>query len=1055
MFLLFPFIIFIFLKQIIKTTFINEDTFTNKINKSKIQSNGFFNEIITDEYNKIKNDFLDLLIYFFDNVEYARGETIIKKKYFDVMNKMNLRTKIKSIKQKKNKAELNSHKDIDLIKIKKFLNNLLYNYNIKLKGDIDYKIILNEILHIFEDFLVILQELLNDYIDQIKDIVETSKCFDLIVNKIIDDYLKKKKDLGSLIVYFGKTFLEFLINKNNYFNFNNCLQKSETTSRLASEGNPLNIHPIYFYLLVIDELSYNKQLKYSTFFEKYFFSFGICFIESGIIMDNKVVDKIDDNYFCGTNDYVKIITLILDILTDVNNITMEYFVLRDAHDNTPKKVIQLHLIPFYILIIPLFIRFLLFIFKRMIIKNKPKGIIYSLSSSSLSFDNKSKSNERISGSIDPELDMNNIKDNKQKIIPKWYRIITDIFSFEKNSKELFKFNLNNKSINNVLGLSYITSIIGISMIFTIIGQTYFILFNSPIKNFGVWNFYETISKLSYIMIFIGLRYSPRIIFSCSGYTLSYKYLSFIREKPKCYLITFLLLESHKYFLLILVVFFVKYSFYHIQILASENSPGWELFKMKILDNQKTKWGTLINFLTFKIQDIKIDHQRFNQDLFDYFWIPLNEVFFFIFGSIFISLGHSLKLKIDYIIIALIILLYAGKIIYYQLYSEEMYTTLYYYLFEYGKLMLNPIFNLSYFLIGMYFGLINYSIQKGINEVNGFSDYSTILKIRETDKEEPQGQNITNIKYSKSNKSSERNSINFFDDDLEEEICNELKTGKNELFDFDNNTYKKSSTSKHSKPKKNLLQNDNNDEDNIFDIENIRKSTDNILKPIRQSNESIMSNQSLSEIKEMPFLNVPTNIVHFVRRTINSWVYIFFLIFFTLIILIFILAIYYFIYKYSNIEKVDNNNNEKEYWEKLSLHKIITNKLLNILYLIDIEIVVLSVQLGFFFLYMKGQETINGFFSHIYWSFFSKSYFSFILILSPVILFNFYDNDSVIKLNTFTIYLYSSINLFIIFFVTILIYGYLELPCKKIFKFCIRNYEIIDDQNDKEDENEDE
>ena len=1053
MFLLFPFIIFIFLKQIIKTSFINEDTFTKIINDSKIQSNDIFNEMNTDKYNKIKNDFLDLLLYFFDNVEYARGETIIKKKFFDVINKMNLRAKLKSIKQKKNKTELNNHKDIDFIKIEQLLNNLLYNYKLKLKGDI-HDSVLPQILQILEDFVEILQELFNHYFDKIKDIIQSSKCFDLIVNKIIYDYIKKKKDLSSLVVYFSNIFLEFLINKNNYFNFNNCLQKSETTPSLASEGNPLNIHPIYFYLLVIDDLSYNKDLKYSTFFEKYFFSYGVCFIESGIVKDNKVVDKIDENYFCGANDYVKIITLVLDILTDMNNITMEYFILRDAHDNTPKKEIQLHLIPFYILIIPLFIRFLLFIFKRMIIKNKPKGIIYHLSSSSLSDDDKSKNNDRISISTESESDMKNIKDNKQKIIPKWYRIITDIFSFEKNCKELFNFNLNNKSINNVLGLSYITSIIGISMILTVIGQTYFILFNSPIKNFGVWNFYETIFDFPYIMIFIGLRYSPRIIFSCSGYTLSYKYLSFIREKPKYYLITFLLLESHRYFLLILIILFVKYSFYHIQILLSENSPGWELFKIKILDNRKTKWSVLINFLTFKIQDIKIDRQRFNQDLFDYFWIPLNEVFFFIFGTIFISLGHSLKLKIDFIIIELILLLYVGKITYYQLYSEEMYTTLYYYLFEYGKLMLNPIFNLSYFLIGMYFGLINYSIQKGVNEVNRFSDYYKILNIRESDKEEPIIQNLSKVEYSKSKKSSERNSINFSDDNLEEEIPNELKAEKSELDDLDNDTYKKSNTSKNSKPKINLLQNDINEEDNIFDIKNIRKSTNNILKPIKQSSESKISIQSFSEIKEMPFLKAPTNIVNLVRRTIKSWVYIFLLILFSLLILIFILTIYYFIYKYSNIEKVDNNN-ENEYWEKLSLHKIITNKILNILYLVDIEIVVFSVQLGFFFLFMKGQETINGFFSHIYWSFFSKSYFSFILVLSPVILFNFYDNDSVIKLNTFTIYLYSSINLFIIFFVTILIYGYLELPCKKILKLFIRNYEIIDDQFDEEDENEDE
>ena len=32
-------------------------------------------------------------------------------------------------------------------------------------------------------------------------------------------------------------------------------------------------------------------------------------------------------------------------------------------------------------------------------------------------------------------------------------------------------------------------------------------------------------------------------------------------------------------------------------------------------------------------------------------------------------------------------------------------------------MTNPLFNLSYFLIGMYFGLINYSIRKGIIDIN--------------------------------------------------------------------------------------------------------------------------------------------------------------------------------------------------------------------------------------------------------------------------------------------------------------------------------------------------
>ena len=44
-------------------------------------------------------------------------------------------------------------------------------------------------------------------------------------------------------------------------------------------------------------------------------------------------------------------------------------------------------------------------------------------------------------------------------------------------------------------------------------------------------------------------------------------------------------------------------------------------------------------------------------------------------------------------------------------------TYYFNFFNYGKFMINPLFNLPSFLIGMYFGLMNYTIQKGILNLN--------------------------------------------------------------------------------------------------------------------------------------------------------------------------------------------------------------------------------------------------------------------------------------------------------------------------------------------------
>jgi hypothetical protein len=113
-----------------------------------------------------------------------------------------------------------------------------------------------------------------------------------------------------------------------------------------------------------------------------------------------------------------------------------------------------------------------------------------------------------------------------------------------------------------------------------------------------------------------------------------------------------------------------------------------------------------------------------------FWMPFYEIIFFLIGIFIIFFGFKCKMRIDIIILCLIPLLYIGKILYSYLivdykngFDEELefpvqkcYSTLFYVFFNYGRDMINPLFNLSYYLIGMYFGLVNYTIQKGINKL---------------------------------------------------------------------------------------------------------------------------------------------------------------------------------------------------------------------------------------------------------------------------------------------------------------------------------------------------
>jgi len=135
-------------------------------------------------------------------------------------------------------------------------------------------------------------------------------------------------------------------------------------------------------------------------------------------------------------------------------------------------------------------------------------------------------------------------------------------------------------------------------------------------------------------------------------------------------------------------------------------------------------------------------------------------------------------------------------------------------------------------------------------------------------------------------------------------------------------------------------------------------------------------------------------------------------------------IWYYIWKYKNADV--------KFIENLSFDKIIPNYFLNIVYLMDIELVVFMINWICLYAYFKGGE-FNDFLSHIYWSFFIKSYFSYALVSSPIILYIFYQSETVITVTIYNVILYSLISLFFIFFAVIIFYSFYEFPLRKIFK----------------------
>ena len=206
---------------------------------------------------------------------------------------------------------------------------------------------------------------------------------------------------------------------------------------------------------------------------------------------------------------------------------------------------------------------------------------------------------------------------------------------------------------------------------------------------------------------------------------------------------------------------------------------------------------------------------------------------------------------------------------------------------------------------------------------------------------------------------------------------------------------------------------------------------------------------------MPFLLSTINIIEWHRKENLNFFFKIILVFLSLfIIILFFINIIFISISNSkiddNIENDDYNKNDKLN-EKLQLEGFISNPILNCIYLFDIELFVFFIQWIFFILYMKGHYFFIDFYSHIYWSFFTKSYFSFLIVCNPVILFIFYESETVIKLNILNIWLYYFINLPFVLIITIIIYIVIDLPLKKLSKYIIKR----DIENVNLEENEDE
>ena len=105
----------------------------------------------------------------------------------------------------------------------------------------------------------------------------------------------------------------------------------------------------------------------------------------------------------------------------------------------------------------------------------------------------------------------------------------DSMKFSHNFEELFNYTIVTSQLNNDSGITYIKGLEGLSMLFLIFGNTFYVLFNTPVSVVTKYNVLSVMRNLFYWVFYIGLKFASKVLLSCSGYCLFFKMMNYLDD----------------------------------------------------------------------------------------------------------------------------------------------------------------------------------------------------------------------------------------------------------------------------------------------------------------------------------------------------------------------------------------------------------------------------------------------------------------------------------------------------------------------------------------------
>ena len=335
-----------------------------------------------------------------------------------------------------------------------------------------------------------------------------------------------------------------------------------------------------------------------------------------------------------------------------------------------------------------------------------------------------------------------------------------LYDITNNFQSLFELKKQNE-ITNDGGLAYINGIKGIAMIFFLFGSVYSALYTSIFTNKHEEDLYSHLNNLFFSIFYIGIKYAPKLLLCTSGFSLFFKFLCYLdgkidnereinnqnsedkeiedsknnsinsntsfqklRKKDKQnidynllisfkYLFYFIGIQLHKYILYLLFLYFVLFSLDWIVVTFETPGPMWTYFNQHLIipaTNFKYSILLLIGFKSYFISGLCPK----KENILNYFYLVFQEIIYFIISSLIVFIGYKKNLKLDRFFKIIFVLLVFIRLIYYFL-KKGLDDKDYFGYHEYGQFYTSTIYNYSFYIIGVHYGMINYVIQKGYSQ----------------------------------------------------------------------------------------------------------------------------------------------------------------------------------------------------------------------------------------------------------------------------------------------------------------------------------------------------